>query len=222
MTGKLFLSGGGNEKQTIEIDNIFFNNINKVLYVPLAWPNDDFQSCLKWFTNMTSIHKKVQITMLTDANQEINLSKFDAIYIGGGNTFKLLKRLKESRLDKKLIKYLKNGGTIYGGSAGAIIWGKTIDTAMLCKDKDKNEVGIKDTNGFNLIKNYDIQCHFEDDQIKEHQEYIKKTGRNIIAIPEESAILVENNKYTAIGTKPITLITSEKAVKFSSNKEIKI
>lgn len=121
--GKLFLSGGGDEMQTFELDEIFLKSVNKILYIPLAWPNNDYKSCLKWFSNAMNQHKRVEIQMLTDLNDDINLKDYDAVYIGGGNTFKLLKAMKDSGFDKKLFDYYNSGGTVYGGSAGAVIWG---------------------------------------------------------------------------------------------------
>jgi len=218
MVGRLILSGGGNEKQTYVLDEVFLKNVNKILYIPIAWKNDDFKSCLKWFKNMISQHnKKVRITMLTDLSKNIKLENYDAVYIGGGNTFKLLNKIKENKFDKKLLDFYKKGKTIYGGSAGAIIFGNNINTALICKDADINEVKLKDSSGLNLINNYDIQCHFEDAQIKEHQEFIKKTGREIIAIPEESSVLVENNKIKVVGLKPVTVIAKECTRKIKVN-----
>lgn len=220
MTGKLYLGGGGNEKVAFEVDENFFKDINSVLYIPLAWPNEDFESCLNWFSDMSRKHKKLKITMLKDPYQKINLSDFQAVYIGGGNTFKLLKRLKESGLSKKLIKFYKSGGKIFGGSAGAIIWGKTINTALICKDKDKNEVELKDTGGFNQVANYDIQCHFEDSQINEHKDYTKKTGINVIAIPEETALIIQNKTIKVIGKSHVTFITLNKIKKIKPNSNL--
>jgi len=220
MVGRLFLSGGGNEKQTAALDEIFLKNIKKILYIPIAWPNEDFDSCLKWFKNMLSQHnKKAEINMLTDLTKEIKLKNYDAIYIGGGNTFKLLKKIKESGFGRKILEFYENGGTIYGGSAGAIIFGKDINIAKICADKDVNKVNLKDTSGLNKLKNHDIQCHFEDNQIREHQEYIKDTNRNVLAIPEESCILLEKDKFKVIGLKPVTLITLENIRKFQVNEE---
>ena len=34
---------------------------------------------------------------------------------------------------------------------------------------DKNKVNLKDTRGFNLVKGYDIQGHFEDSQLEEQK-----------------------------------------------------
>lgn len=222
MMGKLFLSGGGDEKQTFKLDSIFLKNIQSILYIPVAWPTDDFERCLIWFSNMISLHKKMKITMLADLNRKVNLNGFDAVYIGGGNTFKLLKKVKESGFDKKLVEYYKNEGIIYGGSAGAIILGKDISTALLCKDKDANLVGLKNLNGLNLIYDMDVQCHFESGQIKEHQQHIRKTGRNIIAIPEESALLIENNNCKAIGEKPITIIKKDTWIEYKVNQNIQL
>lgn len=220
---RLILSGGGNEKQTFALDEIFLKNIKKILYIPLAWKNGDFQSCLKWFKNMISIHKKLlKISMLTDFSKPVRLEDYDAVYIGGGNTFKLLEKIKDSRFDHELIEYYQHGGTIYGGSAGAIIFGADINTASLCKDADVNQVGLEDTSGLNLVNNLDIQCHFEDNQIGEHQEYIRKTRRSVIAIPEESALLIENNKIRVIGGNPVTLITLSQSKKFKPGEEIKL
>ncbi len=222
MAGKLFLSGGGNEKQTFEVDELFLKNIKKILYIPLAWKNNDFDSCLAWFRDAMSKHKSVKIEVLTDLNGTVNLAQYDAVYIGGGNTFKLLKNIKDSRFDKKLVDYYNSGGIIYGGSAGAIMWGRDVNTALICSDADVNDVGLKDTNGFDVLHGTDIQCHYEDSQLKEHQQYVSKSGRNVIAIPEESAIFLENNKITVIGTKPVTLITKTKSKKYAVNEEIKL
>lgn len=220
MTGKLILSGGGNEKQTYLLDEVFLKNVNKILYIPLAWKNDDFDSCLKWFKCMISQHKKVKIEMLADLSKEVNLQNYDAVYIGGGNTFKLLKKIKDYRFDKKLIEYYNKGGIIYGGSAGAIILGKDVKIALICKDKDVNEVKLKDTRGLNLTKDYYIQCHFEDSQIEEHKKFIGKSKKKIIAIPEESSIFIENDRLKVVGLKSITIIAKSQTKKYEVGKKI--
>ncbi len=217
MIGTLFLSGGGNEKQTYEIDEIFLQGVNSILYIPWAWPNDDFASCEKWIKKCMQQHKKVDITTATTIEMPKDIESYDAIYIGGGNTFKLLKRLRETKLDKKLVELYKKGKTIYGGSAGTLIWGYDIQTAKLCKDKDKNIVKIRDTSGFNQLAGFNLQAHYESDQLTEHQHYVKKTNRSIIAIPEESALMVSENTYKVIGLRPITVITKNNYTGYSPN-----
>ncbi len=207
MAGKVYLCGGGNEKQTYEVDEDFLNGVDKILYIPWAWQNDDFKSCEKWFKDCMALHKKVKVNTLTKIELPEDIEDYDAIYIGGGNTFKLLKRIKETKMDKKLVELYKKDKKIYGGSAGALIFGHDIGTALLCSDKDENLVNLKDTSGLNIIPNYDIQAHFELNQIEEHQQYILKTGRPIIAIPEDSALRITEKELLVVGLSPITVIT---------------
>lgn len=75
----------------------------------------------------------------------------------GGNTFKLLKEIKESKFDILLEKYLKNVGFVYGGSAGAIIFGKSIETSS---HADKNIVGLTELSGLNMLNGFDVWCHY--------------------------------------------------------------
>lgn len=220
MAGQLFLAGGGKENESKEVGGKFFEGIKKILYIPLAWPNDDFTSCLKWFKGVTSKFGDKEIDMLTDDIG--NLMSYDGIFIGGGNTFKLLKRLREKNIDKKLIDYYKNGGKIFGSSAGAIIFGKSIGTALICKHKDKNEVNLQNLDGLNLIKNYDIQCHFEESQIEEHKQLIGDSDKMIICIPEGSALLIKNSQFSVIGSEPIILIGKKKHQKYFPKEIIEI
>lgn len=180
MTGQIFLAGGGKEHNYSIVGGVFFKGIKKILYIPLAWPNDNFEGCLSWFSKVTKKFSKIKIDMLTDPKRKINLNDYDGVFIGGGNTFKLLKRLREGKLDKKLIQYYKKGGKIYGGSAGTIIFGRDIKIAFRCSHKDANGVGLKNTTGINILKNYDIQVHYEKRQTKSHKEYIRKTKKTFL------------------------------------------
>ena len=222
MVGKIYLCGGGNEKQTYDVDEDFLKDVKRILYIPWAWKGDDFKSCEKWFKNCMNKHKIVEISTLTEISIPKDIDKYDAIYIGGGNTFKLLKRIKETKLDKKLIELYKKGKKIYGGSAGALIWGKDIKTALLCEDKDENLVNLKDTIGLNILSNYDLQVHFAMNQIKEHQNYITKTGRPIIAIPKDSALRVSEKELLVVGLSPITVITKDSYMSFNPGSKLKI
>jgi dipeptidase E len=123
--------------------------------------------------------------------------QFSGIYIGGGNTYKLLKELKEFETFDILSSLAKEGLPIYGGSAGAIILAKTIIPAGFL---DENKVGISDFSALNLVQGYDIWCHYtgtEDDLILEYMN--KFALKKIIAIPENAGLIVSEDGIEEVG-----------------------
>ncbi|MAF36736.1 hypothetical protein CL622_06485 [archaeon] len=217
MVGELILGGGGTEEEALEVNQYVTQDVNKVLYIPLAWKDSDYESCLQWFTPLMSKFNITDIAMVTDTSKDPLLDTFDVVYIGGGNTFKLLKALRGKGLDQKLLSYYKNGGRIAGSSAGSLIFGKSIDTAPICVHADVNTVGLKDTSGLDACQGWDIQAHYVDNQENNHMNYSKGIGRNVIGIPNESAVVVQEKSCKVIGKKSVSLITKEGVKKIDVN-----
>ncbi len=205
MSGKLFLAGGGDENQSKSFDTIFAKHIrpnDKIMYIPIAMNEEatHFTKCFNWFKktfNRLSI-KPEQIMMITELKDITSnlLNKTRAVYIGGGNTFKLLHKIKKTGLDKRLINYYKNGGIIYGGSAGAIILGRTINT---CKRSDKNTVNLKDVNGLNLAHDYSIWAHYKQSDDELIKEYVNKYNESLLIIPEDSGVIINEELINCVG-----------------------
>ena len=147
---RIYLSGGGNEKQSFPLDKFFFDTFSKngsFLYIPVALRGNRLYSTAHlWMKKMLELHNRRNIQFETTDDlskyQLKDLKKFDAIYIGGGNTWNLIQEIRDSGLFQELILYIKDGGVVYGGSAGAIVLGKYIDT-----HNDKNKINLKDTSG---------------------------------------------------------------------------
>ncbi|MCL2057784.1 MAG: Type 1 glutamine amidotransferase-like domain-containing protein [Oscillospiraceae bacterium] len=210
---KLLLSGGGDSNNITHIDEFFASQIDmqkSVLYIPVAWEDDPtYTECFYWFSNTYHSYGIKNIEMCINLKYASNLSQYSAIYIGGGNTFKLLKEIKESRFDIKLIEYLSNSGFVYGGSAGSIIFGKDIIHAAI---NDENTVGLVDSSGINLVKGYNICCHYDEtdgtnisyiqSKIKDHSKPTDIT----IALPENCAIYVENDTITFLGSGAVLFV----------------
>ena len=121
-----------------------------------------------------------------------NLNDYSFIFIGGGNTFRLLKELKDSGAFTRIKQYLEKGGIIFGGSAGAIIFGKDLDA---CRLDDPNRVELMDTEGFDLLDGISILCHFSNgpkEKDVKNAEYLRELSwrRTILALPEEDTLLV--------------------------------
>ena len=193
---RLLLSGGGNPEDVVALDEFFISNINAnetVLYVPVAWENDPtYTGCFNWFKETYNRYGIMNFEMCINLNLASNLEQFTAIFIGGGNTFKLLKEIKESRFDEKLTDYLNGGGFVYGGSAGAIIFGKTIKAAEY---GDENNVGLMDLSGFDNVGGRDVFCHYSAND----NEYIANYSNDLYILYDESGLYVNNNKIESIG-----------------------
>ena len=207
---KLILNGGGTGKQvsdTRSLLNSIIDHNKKVLYIPFAWPDSTYSGCLEFMTDELSDIDKQGIDMVrtTDDLMAKNFTDYACIYIGGGNTYKLLNDLKNSGAFDKIKNYLlEEDGIIYGGSAGAIIFGKDLDS---CNTDDENEVGLIDNTGFNMINGYSLLCHYtsrESERTELSKNYLLELSKikPIYAIPEEDTIYVEDDKVSFIGSRP--------------------
>ena len=123
----------------------------KLLYVTIAvdgekdtdrtWLEEEYATILDLGIkkeNITEFHYE----------ENIDFSSYDIIYMIGGNTFYLLKELREKNLAEKIIQAIDNGVIYVGSSAGSIILGKTIETAL---PFDENWVNLVDFKGLNIV-----------------------------------------------------------------------
>lgn len=228
---RLFLNGGGCGKQTLltykEINKIINHN-EPVLYIPLAMDEEDhpYDSCYDWIKGEISSIDIPGIEMVRSFEElkEKNLDKYSLIYIGGGNTYKLLNGIKATKTYDKLKKYILNKGIVYGSSAGTVIFGKSID---IIKIMDKNEINLNDTKGFNCLNNTSVFVHYtnykskyteEENKslMKEYTNFISdytKKNEKVIAIPEEDTIFFDGKNIRVIGELPYYIFENGKKEK---------
>ena len=197
---RLLLSGGGSSESVATLDAVFVSEIEvtkPVLYVPVAMEAKRFSyaQCLEWFTGIYAPYGITNIQMCTDLNAAPDLGQFTAVFIGGGNTFKLLKEIKDAGFDTKLIEYLAQGGFLYGGSAGAIICGNSIEAAYYGDSSDVNDVGLEDLTGLNLLGGMDVWCHYT----PKDDEQIVKYAADLYILYEESGLFMHGSGITGIG-----------------------
>ncbi|MCR4961638.1 MAG: Type 1 glutamine amidotransferase-like domain-containing protein [Lachnospiraceae bacterium] len=100
----------------------------------------------------------------------------DIVYVTEGNTFEVLKYMKELGIFKYIKKLArdKSKDLIYiGSSAGAMIAG---DDIMLAKDFDSNTVGLYDYTSLGLFEGA-VVPHYTEEQLKL---YIESTEKHIL------------------------------------------
>lgn len=221
---RLILNGGGDGEQVKESYELFASIVNggKVLYIPLAWNNGNMESCINWFTEEVKPFGIVNIELILNPNDitKEKLNECSAVFVGGGNTYQLLKGLKESCAFANLIEYINNNGLIMGGSAGSMIFGNSIDTCLddgleIKNCIDHNLVGLKDTKGFDCIKGYSILPHYkklleQNANTEQRVNNLISKGFKLLCLPEETSLYINDNHFTIIGQKPAEIITKNK------------
>lgn len=202
---KIILAGGGGAVDSRPLDEIFTQWMGpqgRLLYWPVALRGiRSFESCLEWITSTFSPLGITNISMWTElsGHQEKELDDFDGVYIGGGNTFSLLHELRESGFYGYLKAYAGRGHPVYGGSAGAAVLGRDIQTV---KHMDSNHVGITDTTGLDLAKGYAAWVHYEPQNDELIRSYVEKHNIPVLAISERSGIVIEDSELHTVGYEP--------------------
>jgi dipeptidase E len=130
---------------------------------------------------------------------EKDLKKYQAVWVAGGNTFVLVRALKQSGARKVIGDMVRKNEIIYGGeSAGAILPTPTLtgvqfgdDPSIIPEGYDKETIW----NGLNLV-DYHIVPHYKsewegaEDMIKE----LKKKKLNYKTLTDNQAIIINGNK----------------------------
>jgi dipeptidase E len=161
---RVILAGGGGAAVSRPLDEVFARGMGaggRLLYLPVAWVSGPYESCFRWVHSVFEPLAVREIEMWTDlaGKTDTDLERFAGIYLGGGNTFKLLAHVRATGFDGMLRRFAARGGPVYGGSAGAIVLGEDIGT---CAHMDPNDVALRDTTGLGLALGHDVWCHYED------------------------------------------------------------
>ena len=93
---RIFLCGGGCGQQTVDANkklNEVIDHNKPILYIPLAMPSERYPSCYEWIKDELKGIDVPNIDMVVSGTDLFNknLENYSALFIGGGNTFKLLK-----------------------------------------------------------------------------------------------------------------------------------
>ncbi len=192
-----------------------------------------YDSCYEWIQGELSNVSipRIEMTRTFEELASKDLKEYSALYIGGGNTYKLLDGLKKSGAFKNIKDYIYKNGIVIGGSAGAVIFGYDID---IISSMDSNDVKLTDTKGFNDISNFSIFPHYTNKKSKLTDEEnearlnkftnsiikFSKTKGKVIAIPEEDTIYVNGDDIEVIGTRPYYIFKNGTREKFEISNNI--
>lgn len=182
----------------------------KILYIPIALERDaiGFESAYAWFISAMSTHSHdfIDITMWLDLNNKTinDLLQFEVIYIGGGNTYKLLKELHFSGFDLLMPEFLRQGGIIYGGSAGAIILGDSVSTV-----KEENTINYIREDGLSILSGLSVFCHYKPEEKAAAMNFVQARGKPVICLTERSGAVINGTILEAVGYDALLLLQKD-------------
>jgi dipeptidase E len=138
-----------------------------------------------------------------------SLERVDALFVGGGNTYALLDRVRSAGLIEAIQERVRYGMPYAGASAGANLAGPTILTT-----NDWNVVALAHFGALHLVP-FNINPHFKDsdpamapgsetreDRIRE---YHVRNKNPVVGIEEETMVRVEDGAATVVGRRRVKL-----------------
>lgn len=121
------------------------------------------------------------------------------VHIEGGNTFYLLKTIRETGFAEILKKLLSEGKIYIGTSAGAYVMCPTIEVANW-DETGRDRFGLEDFSALNYVP-FVLKVHYKDEMESTVKEKMKSLKYPLRILKDGQGILVENGKYTFFGEK---------------------
>ena len=202
---KVIVPIGGGEislRSTIEIDKYIVSLVNKetkkVLFIPTA--SGDMPSYIERFTNLYKELGCEVDTLLLSKTENDNLirSKIfssDIIYIGGGNTARMMRIFKRTHVNEYLKLAYEKGIILTGLSAGAMAY---FTNGYSDSNRSTNpEASLCLVKCLDLIP-YCFCPHYNEEERKSFDEFVVKKGFNGLALEDNVALVVTDDKIQGI------------------------
>jgi dipeptidase E len=122
----------------------------------------------------------------------------DIIFVEGGNTFYLLKHVKESGFGIVVRELIERGTIYFGVSAGTYIACPTIEMALWKREVDER-YGLANMNAMNLVP-FLISVHYNREKYREVLKAgISKTTFPVKILTDDQSLLVKDDVVTLVG-----------------------
>ena len=193
------------------------------LFIPFAAVTFSFDEYVDKVNNRFAEigHKVTGINSYDNMTEAIE--KAEAIIVGGGNTWQLVRMLQENNLMEAIVKKVKGGTPYVGWSAGSNI---TCPTLKTTNDMPITEPASFDT--LNLIP-FQINPHYLDDTNETHGGETRETritefvhaNKNVyvVGLREGCMLVLENKNIKMIGSRTARIFHFDKETVELSNKD---
>jgi dipeptidase E len=159
-----------------------------------TWKKEDFEPLKKRLGFKLEL---IDIGVLKGERLKKKLRNFDILWLNGGLTGYLMKKVKESKLEKFLPKLLEEGLIYVGSSAGSMICSKSFEIAEWYIGEP--EPGASKIKGLGYI-DFQIYPHYKDKLLAEIKKH-KPKGETYCLLKDGQAIAIENKDMKFLGGK---------------------
>ena len=115
----------------------------------------------------------------------------------GGNTFHYLDRIRKTGLEAEIRDFVDRDGVYIGTSAGGILMGPDVDESFIFA---VNDIGLSDVSGLGYYDFY-LSVHWDSKSSDVHTSIINyswKTGKRLITLTDQQAILIRDDGFKII------------------------
>ena len=180
----------------------FLTGAGHVLFFPFAlYDRDGYAARAK--SRFTAMGYSMESVHQTD-NPQKAIEQTEAIFIGGGNTFRLLKALQDLDLIEAIRRRVKAGAPYIGSSAGSNVAAPTIKTT-----KDMPIVQPRSFDALGLVQ-FQISPHYLDpDPTSGHMgetqeerilQFLEENDTTVVGLREGAWLLIEGDSVTLKGS----------------------
>ena len=180
----------------------FLTGAGRVLFFPFAlYDRDGYAARAK--SRFTAMGYSMESVHQTE-NPQKAIEQTEAIFIGGGNTFRLLKALQDLDLIEAIRRRVKAGAPYIGSSAGSNVAAPTIKTT-----KDMPIVQPRSFDALGLVQ-FQISPHYLDPDpssghMGETQEerilqFLEENDTPVVGLREGAWLLIEGDSVTLKGS----------------------
>lgn len=181
--------------------SVFLSGVRRLAFVPYALYNQAAYGA-KVAERLKPLGIEVQ-TVTEDASAIRTVEGADAVFVGGGNTFRLLLKMQRARVLDPIRRRAMEGIPYMGASAGTVVAAPTIRTT--------NDMPIVEPAGLAALGlvPFQINCHYLDpDPASKHmgetretrlREFLEENDVKVLGIREGAFLRVEGDRATLEG-----------------------
>ncbi|MEI8103680.1 MAG: Type 1 glutamine amidotransferase-like domain-containing protein [Candidatus Moraniibacteriota bacterium] len=181
----------------------------KVLFIPTA--SNDAVGYWETFQNVYGKKLGCETDVLYLVKEKLSKKEIeqkifstDIVYVGGGNTLRMLRIWRNLGVDKMLRQAYEKGIILSGLSAGAICWFRygSSDSRRFMQNGKQQEILIRIT-GLGLVPLTLSPHHIREKNLRESgmKAIMKRTPGIALALDDNSAIVIRGNQYEVLKSK---------------------